>query len=455
MSMRDVASQVKLREAQIQTQQQQAADIQAQAEQRQRDLADQNTFQELQRNPDVNARIHTGDFSDFEGKIQPKNLLALEEAHANYQKTLLANTAEQNSVRTEAQKEIATTLAGLQSLTGEDGKPDIPRINAALPQALQRLRDTGVLKNAGITGNVPESIQDASQLEDWSSKIGASIAAHEQVIGQQKALADLQNTLSTSRKSSAEAAKIEYELRLMKGGGNQDPTALFTQILGANNPRIPAYVAQWNAAASTGDPLAAKTNVVRQAQEEIGDISKAKQMVPLHEQEAAYSSSLQLGNQKQMAGNNAYRESHQAFTNAQAVASTVEHMLDLSNHGNKAAAAQLQTMLPELVNSVQGIKSGASGKDAAAIGSLQDRLNGIVGGWREGQPIPENIRAELPTVITALKKTAENAHNANVNSINKTFGTGFGISVAAPDGHIYEFPNQEKADAFKQKAGIQ
>src|SRR5882724_8391911 len=63
-----------LRQQQIQASQAEQRVHQAEADQKNRDFTDQNKIQELQKDPAVNARLHTGDFSDIEGKIQPKNL---------------------------------------------------------------------------------------------------------------------------------------------------------------------------------------------------------------------------------------------------------------------------------------------------------------------------------------------------------------------------------------------
>ena len=77
MQMRDMASQMALRNAQTQAAQQQAANVQAEAQQRNRDLADQNTLQEAMKDPGAYAKLMTGDVGPSNGKVQPKTLQAL------------------------------------------------------------------------------------------------------------------------------------------------------------------------------------------------------------------------------------------------------------------------------------------------------------------------------------------------------------------------------------------
>ena len=58
MNIRDMASQVALRNAQTQQATQQSQDIAQQAEQRQRDLADQSTIQEAMRDRKITEKIY-------------------------------------------------------------------------------------------------------------------------------------------------------------------------------------------------------------------------------------------------------------------------------------------------------------------------------------------------------------------------------------------------------------
>ena len=133
MQMRGQVAEVAYKQALGAQAQQNALDIQAQAQQRNRDLADQNTIQEAMKDPDTAAAIAGGDLTSLNGKIQPKtyeslnaNVIAHHAALATATKTDLEN-------RSAALGTIADTAAGLKQL----GDP--AKINAALPAAIQQL----------------------------------------------------------------------------------------------------------------------------------------------------------------------------------------------------------------------------------------------------------------------------------------------------------------------------
>jgi hypothetical protein len=206
MQMRDMASQIALRNAQTQTQQQQSQTIGAEAQQRQRDLADQNTVMEGMRDPTISAKVHTGDFSDFEGKIQPKNLDVIRKLQVDYQKALMVNTEQQNTLASAAMGRIVDTANGLKSLVGPDGKPDLGAINSALPGAIAHLQTTNSFRDAKIPSTgIPTSITDPSQIDQWLASIGGAKAATDQVLAQQQTKAE---TAEKQSEASLNTAKI-------------------------------------------------------------------------------------------------------------------------------------------------------------------------------------------------------------------------------------------------------
>src|SRR6266699_3048237 len=72
MQMRGLASEVALRNAQTEQAQQNAKDLQVQAEGRRADLTDQNTMRELMSDPATAKQIGSGDLTPLYGKIQQK-----------------------------------------------------------------------------------------------------------------------------------------------------------------------------------------------------------------------------------------------------------------------------------------------------------------------------------------------------------------------------------------------
>ena len=216
MQLRSAMTENALRAAQTQQAQQNTLDIQAQAQQRQRALADQQTIMKGMQDPDVNARVHTGDFSDFEGKVMPDTLQALQTKQAEYKKALLANTAEENKNRVEALGEIASTANGLkQTFVMPDGT-FAQGFQDAYSGALQQLQKNGTFKRAGITTPPPATISDPSQLDSYLATVGGAQKAHEQVLGEQKTQAETNKAQQEAELSKAKTPGAQAESGLQQ-----------------------------------------------------------------------------------------------------------------------------------------------------------------------------------------------------------------------------------------------
>lgn len=207
LQTRDLGSQIALRRAQTQ-------EYQAQADQKQRDLSDQNIVQQSMQDPAANAKLHTGDFSPIEGKVQPKTLAAIQKNYADAQTALLAHTKEQNEERLGALQELNSSVAGLKQLG------DLGAINSALPQLKSQLAQSGVLKRAGLTvAQLPDSIQDPKQIDLFLAANGGLMAAHGQALAQQKTQADIAEASGKGAASISEANIKDRQLANMTPGG--------------------------------------------------------------------------------------------------------------------------------------------------------------------------------------------------------------------------------------------
>lgn len=213
MALGGQMSEIALRREQIKTQQQQQQLVQVEQAQKNRDLADQNTYQEAMKDPAISAKVHTGDFSDLESKIQPKNLDVIRKDQLAYQNSLLTYTKGQNEVRDEGLGQIESTVAGLQYLTGTDGKPDLAAINSALPGAIQHLHSIGAFQNSGVDiSKIPSQITDPNQLNQALANIGGLRAAHEKVIALQKTQGDIDKSEGDAAQAQAQTAHLTATL---------------------------------------------------------------------------------------------------------------------------------------------------------------------------------------------------------------------------------------------------
>lgn len=206
LNAKDLASQIALRQSQAAAQQAQTANVQAEAQQRIRDQNDQQVVQQAMQDPAQNIKFHQGDFSGVAGKVQPKTLALMQQEQAKLNESLMANTSAKNKQRVEALGQINDTLNGLSTLTGDDGKPDLIRINQALPSAVNNLAKAGLFDQAGIDqSSVPGSITDIKQIGNAQAALGGAMAAHQQVLNQQKTQAETAEAAGKGAQAQAAA----------------------------------------------------------------------------------------------------------------------------------------------------------------------------------------------------------------------------------------------------------
>ena len=212
----------------IQQQQAQTADIQAQADQRNRDLADQNTLQEAMRDPDTHARMMTGDFSDVTGKIQPKTLFGVQKAQQDYLAQKLTNTKAQNEDRLEAYGEINNALKGLSTLRKPDGTLDLDRINQGLQATVSNLQKAGVFQRAGIDSSqyVGRTFTDPNQFYAAAAGTNGEMAITQQALDTQKSQAETAAQQATATSKNVDGgAQRQQDASLLATAANHSEAA--------------------------------------------------------------------------------------------------------------------------------------------------------------------------------------------------------------------------------------
>jgi hypothetical protein len=110
----------------------------------------------------------------------------------------------------------------------------------------------------------------------------------------------------------------------------------------------------------------------------------------------------------------------------------------------------------------------------AGGGSLWQRLEGHLGKALTGKSIPDSVMQDMAEIQDIQAKGAKSRYENTLKSINQTYGSSFksvemqglggkpesgkmggnAVTVTAPNGKTYSFPDQASADAFKKKAGI-
>jgi len=487
MQMRDMSSQIALRQAQTQQFQQQAQDTQMQMQQRQRALADQNTLQQGMLDPAVSARVHTGDFSDFEGKVQPASLDLVRKSQVEYQKSLLANTQTQNTLRSEALGRIVDTAVGLKGLVGDDGKPDLGKINAALPGAVAHLQATQSFKDAQITAAPPTSITDPQQLDQWLAQIGGAKAATDQVLAQQGKQAETGAktteaalTAAKTPGAQAESEKAQLVTNAMKAfmanpqsGAQQidailpaslDPQAnasykaTLQSVMQLSGPEAAGHVIE--AAAAHASALTQALNPQTRAAKIADTVATEKATAPIKVSTAAATAAATAGIevQKAIAVQKALRQGDnpavagvapaavgqvqqqaikfdEEYIKAKASTEAMGHLLDLAQSGNKAAGSNLPLVGVETLNAINGIKrvNSAEISQYGSAGSLLDQLKGKLGKLVAGQPIPQDVLDDTRELHQVLGQQSYQNYTDSINTLNARTGSKFEPTIGAPN----------------------
>ena len=201
-----------LRQAQMQ-------EYQVQADQRKRDLADQDTIQTLMADPDVAAKIHTGDMSPFEGKVQEKTIAPIRAAQIASETALLQNGLSKNTLQLDGFNQVASAINGLKNLKNPDGTLDLNGVNKALPGTISTLASSGALKNIGADPSKMQiSITDPAQLDQLAVSVGANQALREKVVAQQKGEQEVEKEKALAADAQANAAKTNLIVGLLKTG---------------------------------------------------------------------------------------------------------------------------------------------------------------------------------------------------------------------------------------------
>ena len=204
--LRSASIENQLRQQQIQSNAATQANVQAEAEQKNRDLADQNTIQDWLKDP-ANANAlgsydGTGAFP-LAGKIQPKTQEALQTSLINQQKAALANTSEQRGLNDKMHAQIGDTLNGI--LYDENGQKrsdaDVARL---APPAFAQLVTDKNLK--------PENVPTIASWDDGNAfavKNRFVEGLNQYATKAQKNVQDVKTGASTEAMNTAHAADFQ------------------------------------------------------------------------------------------------------------------------------------------------------------------------------------------------------------------------------------------------------
>ncbi len=450
-SLRGQMSEIALRQAQAEQARQVARENEALAQQKNRDLSDQNTLQSLEKDPGAYADIHSGDpvkiGKRLGGVVQPKTISAVQDyvnKQINEKATLDAATLKNQG---EAHADIAKTVDSLDQMRTADGSLDLDRINQQLPNVVTSLAPQ--LRILGVDpAQVPKSIHTQEEFDQIKGRIAGLGALQAAALTRKGEQAKQAQEVAVADASKANAAFENYKLDLLKGGAVDDTksAALMDQLF-AGKPELRAQANSIYAAGKAAKPLEPGAGIdavkafhdeqigkpqgakATQDAEEAGKLKLAKDMIPIEANAAAARSNAEIpaaiSKEKQIAAlspgafsgildrtqrDQAINEAdkiQQTYTEKVRGAQQLADTISAAQNGNKAAPGvipieQVRSVLANgRVNQAElkGVSSNA--------GSILDRIQGWVAGKTEGEPIPADVLKDMAALSNITKMAAE------------------------------------------------
>jgi hypothetical protein len=443
MALRGGLADYALKQQQIQQSQANTADIQAQAQQRQKDLGDQNTLQQMLADPDhpeYATKAGQGDFSFTNGILQPKTTQALNENAAKLHQTLLTNTKQQNDIAATALKKLQDGVNGLYDIgKNPDGSFNAAAVNEQLPNFIQEGMKDGLFKDAGITPPSTAAVQSQDDLDKVSASLRMLGAAREHVSGLQKEQAATAASTASAGKDVADAAKANadaafsnFKLNIAKNGmqpgaieSTADSLADRSKFPEANN----AMRVAGRMASASGDPekvqqamsaIYDKMVVPNLASTAQGAAQKAKAeaqaTAPIHQAEAVAVANANRAGAEHVAAQGDYEKSIKDLNTSAADAQRLHNLIAAAQGGNKAAPALVP--IAELRGFLNRINQTELRSVSSQAGSYADRVEGFLKGATEGQPVPPDILQATDQLASLQTQQAEQKHAGEVTAIN-------------------------------------
>lgn len=467
MALRGQQQQMAVRQQQIETQKAQQAEYQAQADERNRDLADQNTIQEWSKDPANAKELGQGNLAGIQGKVQPKTIEGL-------QKTI-NESIDKHLTQGKSKLELTGTRAAQlgQSLDGLLQLPDDASRAQAWHGMVEQSRAQGLLDDIPPAA-IPASISGKpEEIKQMSAQIGLLHGLTLAALARDKDKADTASKQSTADLNAAklpgEVATGEREqlkTNAMKAALS-NPQSANTSIDGIIDPakhpneNKAAKVAYAQALATTGDPekaLQEVNNVARPIREQDAQIDPAVLRAKLqqHVNEAAAVSPIELARTVAAAkllrgGDNpavqhvapadisrvtasAQKLDQQAIA-AKSATESLGRVLDLAEGGNTAAGHNVPLVSVGSLNAINHIKrmNSAEITSNSNLGSLYDRVVGKIQNLTEGQPIPADVLSDIRELHESLGQQGYQEYTQGLDALNQRSQSQFKPVVEPPN----------------------
>ena len=420
--------------AQQQTQQAAMAN-QQQAQQ----IADQQTIQQHMADP-TNARaIGAGDFSKLAGKVLPgtmfglqKTIMDAQEAAQKLDKTKLENYTTRHG-------EFAATIDGLMALPQEARQQ-------AYTQALSSLAANG--HTQGI--DLPQTIDVSDEgLKKLAAVNGVYAGLYDKALSRKKEQAATGKDVSQGKEFEANAAKARAGIPALEAEGiikqAQAKNMTDTGLLPEESAKLQQAQAALQQAQAHFEQTKAEMTRHNRAEEGLSARRLGLEGARNSREEKIYQQTYGEGANPALVGVEPKLRSQAAsaatkiiseYETAKKSADDLQTVLDLTKKGNKAGAANVPLMGVEALNAVNGIKriNKAEIDQYGHAGSLVDKIQGKLGGWVSGQPIPAGVLKDIEELHTSLRNNLEKGANDKLGGVNQTYRSNFTLPSAQAAG---------------------
>ncbi len=449
-NLRGVQTENLLRQQQIKQSESLMQEQQAQADQSNRDLADENTLKSGLSDPKVAAQVGKGDLSYFNGKVSPTNLLKFQEGVTKAHKEASLASVE------DLKKNEAHAAQATESLFGLGQLPDDQAI-ASYPSVRQLLLDQGNV----LAQHAPPTITSKKDLAKIEADLNLTAGINSKALALKGEQAKQDQERAAAAASNATAADKEFDLKLKQGAlsggsdaaidarfaGNTDAAAAAKAAFKQN---LPAGIDKATEAVNTvyantigaAQKIKSETpaKVAEQAAMLPGEVKKASAEAAATEPiRARANADAQAYLMKQTGGPLAdildpaerskvgteYLKAVDTYSEKAADADRLKQFVAAARSGNQSAAGLMTTAeLRSIVNRVNTVELQKAG-GAAILRKIENGLDSA------GTGIPsEDTLKELEAVADLNDKTAQGAFGQKVR----------GIKVLSPKANLSEVP---------------
>lgn len=499
MNIRDMSSQIALRQAQTQQATQQSQDIAQQTQQRIRDNQSMNQVRDLLRDPDVQKKVGAGDISPILNAGVSPNVAKIAtdwlQGLAEKTQTLAKGKAEQYATGR------AALAAGLEGLHPTDDTAaseqynnfraslagDHPELASQLPALSPGPNFRDQLKNLAASNGVAHAMLEnqaglESKQAETAGKTAEANLATAKTPGAQAESEKAQLVTNAMKAFTANpqsggqiidgvlpasldpAANASYKQALSSsmalGGPDAAQHIIAAAVAHASN--LQQQLNPQTRAAKIADAVTTEraTAPIKTAQA----INTETALAPLKLQQSVAQARAMMGTgptsnvppHLAVPAINAFEKAGQEYVGALNSADEMASIISLARSGNKVAYAYAPVTGVLTINTANGVKrvNMPEIESYGAAGSAMDRIKGWLGKQATGASIPADVLNDMEALHGQLAGNSAETYARKVQVVNGSFGSSFQpLQLSKPAPNVAPAAGAGNAQAPKYRVG--